>query len=313
MTRLKEKVPQMEILGSSNAHHLSNTMMHAVTAADPDVQQGLTDLWYDIGGAKGKGLKKRNECMAVARSIGVEFKPIKRFVSTRFRTLRICIHPVLHNFIALVKYYKSLKKPTPRQKRLQAYFVERCDMTRLKLKFAYAATAELSNAIDFFEQNKVQVHNFQEKMEEILRSELRKCVKEEIVSNLDEETNEISKKSGRELLNIKVEGDNILKNTHIFIGQEVEKEIRALGLSPYSKQLNWFFEMVRTFHSTKIIFLKKYFEIAIKSSALNNTSALSPYKQSHESTPRKLKALADQYSKAGAYICLKWKGPKLGG
>jgi hypothetical protein len=119
MTQLKERVPQLQSLGSSNAHNLANSMMHAVTSFDPDMAQALVDLHQDIGGAKGRGLKRQKECKDVAKNIGCEFQPIKRFVSTRFRTLRNCIMPVLKNFPALVTYYKSLKKPSARQKRLQ--------------------------------------------------------------------------------------------------------------------------------------------------------------------------------------------------
>jgi hypothetical protein len=119
ITQLKEQIPQLQSLGSSNTHNISNAMMHAVTASEPDVKSALVDLYQDIGGAKGKGLKKMKECQMVAKEIGVDFAPVKKFVNTRFRILRICIKPVLHNYLALVKYYKELKKPTPRQKRLQ--------------------------------------------------------------------------------------------------------------------------------------------------------------------------------------------------
>lgn len=119
MTRLMKEVPQLSSMGSSNSHNLSNAMMHGVTKADPDMKEALVDLYYDIGGAKGKGLKKQKECLKVAEEMGHNFSPIKRFVSTRFRTLRYCIEPVLHNFSVLVRYYRGLKKPSPRQMRLQ--------------------------------------------------------------------------------------------------------------------------------------------------------------------------------------------------
>ena len=73
------------------------------------------------------------------------FKIIFHNFIFRFRTVRICLLPVLHNYTVLVKYYKFLKKPSPRQKCLQvfviinllplvlsffqAYFVDRCNMT----------------------------------------------------------------------------------------------------------------------------------------------------------------------------------------
>lgn len=119
ITLLQKEVPQLSSLGSSTAHNLSNAMMHAVTASAPDIKEVLVDLYMDVGGAKGKGLKKKKEFEAVGRSIGIDVKPIKRFVSTRFRTLRTCIEPVLDNYLALVTFYKGLKKPTARQQRLQ--------------------------------------------------------------------------------------------------------------------------------------------------------------------------------------------------
>ena len=93
-----------------------------MTKSDPDMKEALVDLYYDIGGAKGKGLKKQKECLKVVEEMGHNFSPIKRFVSTQFRTLRYCIEPVLHNFPVLVKYYAGLKKPSPRQKRLQVQY-----------------------------------------------------------------------------------------------------------------------------------------------------------------------------------------------
>ena len=88
ITQLTQQVPQLESLGSSNAHNLANAMMHAVNSSDPDMKDALVDLYQDIGGAKGKGLKKMKECLETASRMGMEFHPIKRFVSTRFRTLR---------------------------------------------------------------------------------------------------------------------------------------------------------------------------------------------------------------------------------
>ena len=67
--RLKEQVPQLENLGSSNTHNISNAMMHWVTECKPDMKEALVDLYQDIGGAKGKGLKKQKECTEVARSM----------------------------------------------------------------------------------------------------------------------------------------------------------------------------------------------------------------------------------------------------
>ena len=109
LKRMMDEVPQLRSTGSCNSHNVSNTMQHSTEKFDSDMKPALTDLYYDIGGAKGKGLKKKKEFEETARNI----------------------EPVLHNFLALVHYYKSLKKPTERQKRLQAYFVDRCDMSML--------------------------------------------------------------------------------------------------------------------------------------------------------------------------------------
>ena len=175
--------------------------------------------------------------------------------------------------------------------------MDRQDLTRIKLKFIYAATEELCVAIDFFEQEKVQVHNAREKMEKVLYRQLQKTVKEELINNLDKESNDISRKTGRELLNVDVDENAYLTNKDIFIGQEVEKEIKQLGLKPSSIQLSWLFEIVRSFHKTVVKFLQKYFDTPLKSSVMDNMSALSPHKQSHILTARKLKGLALQFSK----------------
>ena len=50
--RLKEQVPQLENLGSSNTHNISNAMMHWVTECKPDMKEALVDLYQDMGGGK---------------------------------------------------------------------------------------------------------------------------------------------------------------------------------------------------------------------------------------------------------------------
>lgn len=170
-------------------------------------------------------------------------------------------------------------------------------MTRIKLKFVFAATADLSRGIDFFEQRKVHVHFAKEKMEALLLSQLKKCIKEELLTNLDEENNEVTKKTSRELLNIEVTDKTLLENHALFIGKEVEKEIKALGLRPSSPQLHWLFSMVKAFHKTVSKYLIKYFSTGLKSSIMDNMSGLSPSYHSHVLTSRKIKALANQFSK----------------
>ena len=59
--RSAEKVPQMKDLGSCGGHHISNAMMHATEAFDKDAKEALVNIFFDIGGAKGKGLKKKKE------------------------------------------------------------------------------------------------------------------------------------------------------------------------------------------------------------------------------------------------------------
>ena len=55
--------------------------------------------------------------------------------------------------------------------------------------------------------------NGQEKLEEILLCQLRKCVDETALNTLDEESNTLSKKNKRELLKVSVDEESILKNT----------------------------------------------------------------------------------------------------
>ena len=121
-------MPELSSFGSKNAHNLSNAKMHGVTAAFPDVDEALVDLYQDLGGAKGRGLKKKKQFEELVLAMGVKVSAFKRIVSTRFRTLRTCIRPALAMFLVIVAYYKGVKKPSPRQKRLQVH-------TRLYLIF----------------------------------------------------------------------------------------------------------------------------------------------------------------------------------
>ena len=109
-------------------------------------------------------------------------------------------------------------------------------MTRMKLKFVFAATSDLTKAIDFFEKDKAQVHNTYEKLEQILVNQMRKCLEESELDNLDFEDNTASK-SARELVNLDVDSADTLGPKYIFIGDEVEKEIKKIYLNPKSAQL----------------------------------------------------------------------------
>ena len=297
ITRLVENVPQLVSTGSCNSHNCSNTMQHSTEAFDADMKSALVDIHQDLGGAKGRGLKKKKEFEAVCKSIGLEPEPIKRFVSTRFRTLRYCIKPVLHNYLGIVKYYKSVRKPTPRQKRLISYFVDRLDLTRIRLKFIFSATRDLNDAIDFFEEKSAHIHNTSDKLEQILCTQYRKVLDESELSILNDDTDELVKKPKKELVNIDLDKAKKLKDKELFVGQEVEKEIKCLGLSPSSPQLSWLFEAARKFHMTACSYLQKYFKLGLSSIVMDNMTALAPSLQSHILTGNKLVSLSVKYSK----------------
>ena len=76
-------------------------MKHAVTEFDPDIEKALVNVYLDIGGQKGRGLKRKKAFERVAKEVGISPEPIKKFVSTRFRCVRTCLKPVLHNWLAL--------------------------------------------------------------------------------------------------------------------------------------------------------------------------------------------------------------------
>ena len=169
-------------------------------------------------------------------------------------------------------------------------------MTRLTLNFIFGATASLTSGVDFFEKDEVLVHCAQEKMRDLLFTQLKKFVKEEELYNYDEERNKF-KKSGRELLRVQVDPELFLDNKQLFIGQAAEKDIKALGLTPSSPQLSWFFDMVKTFHSKVATSLQKYFETGLKSDAMVSMRGLAPGKNSHPTTSGSLKVLVNKYSK----------------
>jgi len=178
---------------------------------------------------------------------------------------------------------------------LQAYFVDRQDMTRIKLKFVYANTASLVKAIDFFEMNKVQMHNAKEKMESILYIQLKKIVQSRYLE--DEEEDEVIKKRGVDLLQVEVSEKTVLKREKIELGKDVSDEIKAMGLGPTSPKIGWLMDMAKRYHMEVCKYLIKYFATGIKSSTLDYMAGLSPASSSKKSTPRKVKALADKYSK----------------
>ena len=77
ITRMIEEIPELRSTGACNSHHIANAMKHATNKFNPDIQQALVDVYQDIEGARGKGLKKKKEYEKVARSMGMEHKPKK--------------------------------------------------------------------------------------------------------------------------------------------------------------------------------------------------------------------------------------------
>ena len=297
ITKMKEEVDQLRSDGSCNAHNVTNVMQHATTVFDKDIKNALVDTHQDLGGARGRGLKKQKEFKKVCRDqLGFEPQPILQFIPTRFRSLRMCIKPVLYNYLGLVKYYSSLKKPTERQAKLMKFYVERCDITRIKLKFIFAANSDFNDAVDYFEKRGAHIHNTSSKLEDILVTQYRKVFDETVYNKLDEDDN-LKLKTRRELLDIDVDKAKTLKNAEMFVGSEVSKEIKALGLHPDSIQLKWLYDDIKKFHLEACKKLQKYFRTVLSSTVMDNMSALDPKLQSHFATKEKLKSLASQYSK----------------
>ena len=103
-------------------------------------------------------------------------------------------------------------------------------MSLLKVNFLLAATWDLVQAIDFFEQRRELLHKSRAKMEEILRTQILKFHDETVVRVADEECNNASKKTGEQLLEIDLENPSIiLSRKKVFIGQESRKRSGLLG------------------------------------------------------------------------------------
>ena len=192
--------------------------------------------------------------------IGHYPKALKKFVNTRFRTIKLCLDPILYNFDSLAHYYSNLKKPTDRQMLLKTYFSDKRDTSRLSMLFIYAASEDLLKAIKFFEQGKVNIYNASEKLEKILIGQMRKIFDETELTKLNDE--EVVKKSRHELMNLDPDRAKLLNTKTMFIGSETEKFIKELGLTPSSKQLTWFFDQVKRFHIQAVKRLQKYFATA---------------------------------------------------
>ena len=125
---------------------------------------------------------------------------------------------------------------------------------------------------------------------------MRKLLDDSEFKTLDE-NDEVRLKSRSELVDIDVNNAKILQNKYIFIGNAVSKELKKLGLDPSDKQISWLFKAAIRFHQVAIQYLQKYFGTALRSSLMENFSALGQNKQTHVSTPRRLQRLATKYSK----------------
>ena len=180
ITRLGKEIQGIHFTGSCGAHNVSNTMQHATESFDADLKMALVDIYFDIGGAPGKGLKRMKEFKSLCKERGHIPKPFKKFISTRFRSLRTCIGPVLDNYDEIVNYYRNVKKtiktPGPRRDRLIAFFVDREEMSQLKLNFINAATLDFTEKIDFFESRSANIHNTVDTLENLLFDQLSKFV-----------------------------------------------------------------------------------------------------------------------------------------
>ena len=233
--------------------------------------------------------------------MGLTPLPIKRFCSTRFRAVRTCIKPVLYNWNALIKYYSGLKKPTPRQKLLQGYFVEPEMMSFLNINFINSATREIDEAIDHFEKGNTMIYGARDKMERILRNSLLKFHDETSCKKLIDDSDDddrVQKKSGAELLQFDVDNEaTLLKKKEVFIGEAATKFIKELSLNPLSSQLSKFYENVMTFHRTVALKYQQYFRTGILSTELNYISAFDPKKHNDISTTAYIKYLAKKFTK----------------
>ena len=299
--RFEKEVPDLHIIGHCNAHNLGNICQHSTEAFDSDIKPLMVDVYQRLGGGKGYGTKQMKLFEESCKTRGHVPKPFKKFVNVRFRSIQTCIEPILHNFDELVHFFKNIKekvkKPNKIDERLIAMFVDRELMTKLKLKFLYAATFEMIEKIDFFEERGAHVHNSSEVLEDILISQMRKIFDETVYNDLDSDTNEVRSKSRFELIEIDPNSAKKLDVKQMFVGSEVNKELRALGLKPSSSQLSWFYLSVAMFHITAVIYMIKYFSKSLRSPIVDNFSALGQSKQSHVLTSRKLKALVTTHSK----------------
>ena len=91
-------------------------------------------------------------------------------------------------------------------------------MSALKLKFVYSATKDLTLAVDYFESRDINVNDAGDKVESILVNQMRTILEDKVFNNLDSE--EVTKKSRKELVSIDVTEAPKLNRKQIFIGSD---------------------------------------------------------------------------------------------
>ena len=296
--RVMDEYRGVHLMGSCLDHHLNNSLKAAVTEFDPDLEKAMVHLYEDIAGAKGRSQKSRKEFHRISvEECGKLPVPVAKFVSTRFRSIRHCVYSCLKNFQAIYSFYSQLKKPTPRQKNLQKYFVEQSQMTKLKLLFVQFASKDINEAIDFFEEAENHAHEIHSRMEFLLTRQMKKFLKDSSVQRVDKEGN-MEPFSGIELLEVDTEDKSKLRSKKALkIGEECNKFIDDLGLNPASLQLSWFFKSVEKFHQRVAIRYQKYFKTGLESRELHYMSALSPKARTQATTELRLRFLSRSYSK----------------
>ena len=291
--KLEERVPQLKDVGSCNAHQISNAGKYGVEAFDNDVKEVLVNVYFDIGGAKGKGLKKRKNYQAIAKAKHRKLKALKKFCLTRFQSFRTCISPILFNWDMLIDYYSSLSKPTSRQTKLKGFFVDQEFASMLKFEFVMAAAKDINDAISFFEERSNKIHLAREKMEMVLRTQLRRFLKQGTVHNVDDD-GDLVKKTGPELLSVDVnDKSGYLGRKSVFVGQKCASLMKDVWLTP---QVDFFYDKVYNFHKTMASKMQIYFEKGLNSTELEYMAAFSP-DRTKECTCKQILYLARSYSK----------------
>ena len=122
---MSDKIHQFKDAGSCNDHHVGNAFGYVVKAFDNDCHEVLVNIFQDLGGVKGKGLKKKKAFKDVCRKKGVQVAAFKKLCTTRFRAYVLALKPVLSNSYGIVAHYGSAKNLTYRQTKLKSFFVGR--------------------------------------------------------------------------------------------------------------------------------------------------------------------------------------------